>query len=201
MLKQGIEKPVIRQEPIMPCEGYQWVQYTFIQPQPYQEIDYRELRNENYILCSVKKNGLYGLANKNLKIIIPCSYNKPIETSYSILDNTCQKFCINGKYGVVNKSGKIILKAEYKDISTTTNHLLKVTKDNNLIGIYDTNGTEVLPCIFTDVSFATKSSQSFSAFAQRYVEQFVNEWQKKGEFEKTAVWQIRVNEQTRQQKS
>lgn len=200
MLKQGIEKPVIRKEPIMPCEGYQWVQYTFIQPQPYQEIDYRDLRNENYILCSVKKNGLYGLANKNLKIIIPCSYNKPIETSYSILNNTCQKFCINGKYGVVNKSGKIILKAEYKDISTTTNHLLKVTKDNNLIGIYDTNGTEVLPCIFTDVSFATKSSQSFSAFAQRYVEQFINEWQKKGEFEKTAVWQTRVNEQTRQQK-
>lgn len=55
MLKQGIEKPVIRKEPIMPCEGYQWVQYTFIQPQPYQEIDYRDLRNENYILCSVKK--------------------------------------------------------------------------------------------------------------------------------------------------
>lgn len=200
MLKQGIEKPVIRQEPIMPSDGYQWVQYTFIQPQPYQEIDYRDLRNENYILCSVKKNGLYGLADKNLKIIIPCSYNKPIETSYSILNNTCQKFCIKGKYGVVNKSGKVILKAEYKDISTTTNHLLKATKDNNLIGIYDTNGTEVLPCIFTDVSFATKSSQSFSAFAQKYVEQFVNEWQKKGEFEKTAVWQTRVNEQTRQQK-
>lgn len=40
----------------------------------------------------------------------------------------------------------------------------------------------------------------FSSFAKDYVEKRVNEWQKKGEFERTTDWQQRVNEQTRQQK-
>ena len=200
LLKQGIEKPVLRDEPRQRSNGYKWVQYTFIQPQPYQEIDYDELKNENLILCSVKKNGLYGLVNKDLKNIVPCTYKKRVETSYTLLNGTCQKYCINGKYGVVNKSGIVILKDEYKEISETENGLLKVTKDGKLFGIYDTNGKEVLPCIFADVSFAIKKSQSFSSFARNYVEQFVNEWQKKGEYEKTADWQVRVNEQKRQQK-
>ena len=40
----------------------------------------------------------------------------------------------------------------------------------------------------------------FSTFAKNYVEQKINEWQKKGEFERVADWQKRVNERTRQQK-
>ena len=199
LLKQGVDKPVISEEPRKPSDGFKWVQYTFIQPQPYQEIDYDALRSD-YILCSVKKNGLYGMANKKLQIVVPCSYKERVRSPYLFFNKTCQVYCINGRYGVVNKSGKVILNADYKEIATTDNQLLKVSKDGKLYGIYDPNGIEVLPCIFTDVSFATKSSQSFSAFAQHYVEQFVNEWQKKGEFEKTATWQTRVNEQTRQQK-
>ena len=41
---------------------------------------------------------------------------------------------------------------------------------------------------------------TFSFFAQNYVERVVNDWQKKGEFEKLADWKKRVNEETRQQK-
>lgn len=40
----------------------------------------------------------------------------------------------------------------------------------------------------------------YSTFAKAYVEQNINEWQKKGEFERVADWQKRVNEQTRNQK-
>ena len=40
----------------------------------------------------------------------------------------------------------------------------------------------------------------FSVFAQEYVEKRINEWQKKGEFERTSDWQARVNEQTRKKK-
>ena len=40
----------------------------------------------------------------------------------------------------------------------------------------------------------------FSIFAQKYVETGINEWQKKGEFERVADWQKRVNETSRQQK-
>lgn len=41
---------------------------------------------------------------------------------------------------------------------------------------------------------------SFNAYAKNYVEKKINDWQKKGEFEKTADWQVRVNASTRQKK-
>lgn len=41
--------------------------------------------------------------------------------------------------------------------------------------------------------------KSFSFFAQNFVERVVNDWQKKGEYEKMKDWQKRVNEDTRQQ--
>ena len=40
----------------------------------------------------------------------------------------------------------------------------------------------------------------FSTFAKAYVENGINDWQKKGEFERVAEWQQRVNEASRQQK-
>ena len=40
----------------------------------------------------------------------------------------------------------------------------------------------------------------FTTFAKAYVENGINEWQKKGEFERIAEWQQRVNETSRQQK-
>jgi len=41
----------------------------------------------------------------------------------------------------------------------------------------------------------------FSTFAKKYVEEKINEWQKKGEFETTTAWQQRVTESTRLQKA
>ena len=40
----------------------------------------------------------------------------------------------------------------------------------------------------------------FEEYARRYVESRINRWQKKGDYEKTADWQKRVNETTRKQK-
>lgn len=41
---------------------------------------------------------------------------------------------------------------------------------------------------------------TFSFFAQNYVEKAINDWQKKGEYEKMEDWKKRVNDETRQQK-
>lgn len=38
---------------------------------------------------------------------------------------------------------------------------------------------------------------SFADYAQKYVEQHINQWQKKGEYEKTNDWLVRVNDSTR----
>ena len=45
-----------------------------------------------------------------------------------------------------------------------------------------------------------KESETLSYFAQNYVEQEITKWEQKGEFEKTADWQGRVNEESRQAK-
>lgn len=42
---------------------------------------------------------------------------------------------------------------------------------------------------------------SFKAYAQKYVEEQINKWQIKGEYEKTSEWRARVNEATRRQKA
>lgn len=42
---------------------------------------------------------------------------------------------------------------------------------------------------------------SFRAYAQKYVEEQINKWQIKGEYEKTSEWRARVNEATRQRKA
>lgn len=41
---------------------------------------------------------------------------------------------------------------------------------------------------------------SFSAFSKLYIDEQLIKWQKKGEFEKTSDWQIRVNEETTKKK-
>ena len=46
----------------------------------------------------------------------------------------------------------------------------------------------------------SEQRRTFSWYAQNYVERLVNEWQRKGEFEKTADYQKRVNEDTRRLK-
>lgn len=45
-----------------------------------------------------------------------------------------------------------------------------------------------------------KNKKSFSVFAKKYVDEQVVAWQKKGEFEKTLDWQLRVNDETTRQK-
>lgn len=40
----------------------------------------------------------------------------------------------------------------------------------------------------------------FEEYARKYVESRINRWQKKGDYEKTADWEARVNERTRKQK-
>lgn len=68
--------------------------------------------------------------------------------------------------------------------------------------LYDSVNPEVTgSCNYVKVSpEALMYYYPFSIFAKAYVENGINEWQKKGEFERIAEWQQRVNEASRQQK-
>lgn len=200
LLKQGIEEPVAPSEPEGVSSAYQWISYTYIQPQPFEEISFEDLESaESGNACrfvTVKKNGLYGVADKSLRLVVPCKYKEDV---LSTANDGFQVLEQNGLYGAINRKGVTILKISYEGIREAANGNIVVEKANKY-GLYDTDGKEILPCIFADISFATESGQPFSSFAQKYVENTVNEWQKRGEFEKTDLWRQRVNEDTRKQK-
>ncbi|WP_321436649.1 caspase family protein [uncultured Bacteroides sp.] len=207
LLKRGIEEPIKPSgsgrfniswsdpEKYSKEEWEKWKQYTYIQPQPFEKIDFNAIANSDN-LCNVQKNGLYGVADASLRLIIPCQYNE------EVISTTADNYVItkiHGKYGLISKSGNILLNNEYSSIDKE-GEFLKVTKDGKY-GLCDAStGKEILPCLFQDVTFALKGEQNFTHFAQSYVEKSINEWQKKGEFEKTELWQQRVNENTRKQK-
>ena len=62
--------------------------------------------------------------------------------------------------------------------------------------INDVPATQIIPVSNENLTYYIP----FSLYAKDYVEKSINNWQQKGEFERTADWQKRVNEQTRQQK-
>ena len=95
---------------------------------------------------------------------------------------------INGKFGFINKSGKTVIPYIYEAASEFSDGLSDVIKDGcpgciNIDGRWFESRKDAI--------------RSFSSYARPIIEKDVNEWQKKGEFEKTDDWMSRVNEVTR----
>lgn len=129
---------------------------------------------------------------------------------------------MGGKYGYVDKDGKCVVPYRYESAGVFSEGLARVAI-NGKYGYIDHNGTQVIPYMFfaagdfidgiAEVIMSGKKGcidktgqwfddrdavfEKFSSFARQYVETYVNDWQKKGKYEKTAVWQKRVNEATR----
>lgn len=63
---------------------------------------------------------------------------------------------------------------------------------------------EILDNALSKVATATSKEaarrNTFSYYAQNYVERIINDWQQRGEFEKIDDWKLRVNEKSRSQK-
>lgn len=79
-----------------------------------------------------------------------------------------------------------------------------VFKDCPNVIVYTTNPTVSIPGVpaarVKKVTYQQLYDYPFSIFAKSFVEEEVNKWQQKGEYERMSDWQQRVNEQTRQQK-
>ena len=59
------------QKPTEPESGYYWKAFSFQQPCPYSEIDYKAISIKDGF-ADVKKDGKYGLVNSKMEVIIPC---------------------------------------------------------------------------------------------------------------------------------
>ncbi len=144
-------------------------------------------------LAPIQLNGKFGYINTKGNIVIDCIYDFAglfgvPKKGIALIGYINKNYLI--KFGAINTNGEVLLECKYntpgakfiKDLEDAiSNSDAKNTNNNKIEGPANNNSL-------------------FSTYAKDYVETKINEWQKKGEFEKTADWQARVNEQTREQK-
>ena len=173
-------------------------------------------------LARVRQNGKYGYIDKTGKIAIPCQFDWAWPFSEGLA-----KVEQNGKYGYIDKTGKIAIPCQFDDAYPFREGLAKV-KQNGEYGYIDRRGNfynDESQAIAAVYKYSQKFTQPFPAFiaaelgsfdawlasksispltpeaVQAQVEKEVAAWQQKSEFETTAMWQQRVNEQTRADKA
>lgn len=107
------------------------------------------------------------------------------------------------KYGAINYAGKMIvpIKSKREQVSKKVSTYAKNKKHN----LNQENQPvlkqleEVAGHFYAQYSQVLANKMKFSFFAQNYVERIINDWQKKGEYEKIDDWKKRVNVETRKQ--
>lgn len=143
-------------------------------------------------------NHSHGLVDYNSQPLFPFVSDSIIRVlpNYILLADSC------GRYGALNYRGEVIVSVKNK-LESISKKVEQYAKKNDLVA----DNVDVLERIrISYEAFAyrydqmTRQKNTFSYFAKNYVEQIINEWQKKGEFEKITDWQKRVNGETRKQK-
>lgn len=142
--------------------------------------------NAQYIQYS---KGLYGVARysdngKTNWLVKPKYYliEKNEDGSFAV----CSK---DGKWGILSPSGKEVFPCQFRSKQIAYQEY-EFKKDPSIRNYTFSNGQAAKSSDFT-------LSKDFTPLIRNYVEKKINEWQIKGEFEKTADFQRRVNEKTR----
>lgn len=134
-------------------------------------------------VAAVAINGKYGYIDRQGKSVIPFKFDSVQNFSEGLA-----AVCMNGKYGYIDNAGKSVIPFRFEAASDFRNGLAKV----KLAGVdkyVDTAGK-----IYDNKEDVLKT---YSSYAKQYVEQYVNQWQKKGKYEKTESWKKRVNVEAR----
>lgn len=144
---------------------------------------YESAGHFNEGLAPVMLRGKYGYVDNKGLCRIPFKYE-----AAGIFSEGLARVCLRGKYGFIDKEGRSVVPYKYSDAGDFIDGLAAVVF-NGRKGYIDRSGQW----------FETRMGayQSFSSFALQFVESYVNKWQKKGKYEKTADWQARVNERNR----
>ncbi len=134
-------------------------------------------------VAAVSLNGKYGYIDREGKSVIPYKYESARNFSEGLA-----AACLNGKYGYIDNTGRSVIPFRFEAASDFRDGLAKV-KLAGADKYVDTAGNiyENKEDVF----------ETYSSYAKQYVEQYVNQWQKKGKYEKTESWKKRVNVETR----
>ena len=144
-------------------------------------------------LAAVELNGKWGYIDKQGNTVIHCKYNHvwPFSEGLALV-------VLKGKWGFIDKQGNEVIPCKYDDANPFSEGLAWVEL-NGKKGYINTRG-DWFDTEEDGQRCVAQQRSSFSGFAKPYVEERINAWQKKGEFEKTSDWQARVNESTRNRK-
>ena len=169
-------------------------------------------------LAPVSVEGKYGYISKSGSLAIPFRF----DSAEQFMEGFAA-VCLNGKYGYIDNTGKSVIPYRFENAGSFNEGMAPVMM-NGRYGYIDRTGKSVIPYKFSaaapfnygiaevslgeDTGYIDKTGKwfasaaeifsSFSGFARQYVEPKVNQWQKKGKYEKTLHWQQRVTEESRQ---
>lgn len=150
------------------------------------EPKYEVARDFSDGLAAVCLYGKWGFIAKNGKSSIAYRYDQCGSFSEGLA-----RVRLYGKWGFIDKNGELLIPFKYSRAGDFTNGLAKVSLGEKS-GYIDKTGE------WFDTAESMK--QSFRAFARHYVENDINQWQKKGKYEKYSQWEARVNDQNRQKR-
>lgn len=183
---------------------------------PY-EFDFILNFSEN--LAVVRQGDRWGFIDKVGNFAVPLNFECALSFSEGLA--AVEQ---NGKWGFIDKTGHFVIPCTYEDASSFENGLAFVRQNDERFfvdkyGNHYENKSQAL------AAFHDKFDMPFSLFVesqlgtletflaarsmtlltpealQSQVEKEVAQWQQKGEFETTAMWQQRVNEKTRTDKA
>ena len=137
----------------------------------------------------------YGFINKEGIEVVPCIYDD--------IDDFNGEYAKVKKgiyYGIVNKKGEEVVACAYNSIGDFKGGYAEARKGTNY-GYFDSKYNVAIPFRYTSQKSVLEAlKQHFHFFAKDLVEKELNEWQKKGEFEKIETWKKRVTNETREAK-
>lgn len=135
-------------------------------------------------LAPVYLGGKWGFIGKDGTSEIPFKYER-----VGLFVDGLARAKLYGKWGYIDKTGTAVTAFKYTTASDYSDGFASVSFGQKE-GFIDKTGEW----------FDSKDDamHSFSAFARHFVEADINQWQKKGKYEKMAQWQARVTDRNRQ---
>lgn len=134
-------------------------------------------------LAAVSLGGKWGYVGKSGSSVIPFKFEQA-----GVFVDGLARVRLYEKWGFIDKTGSTVIPFKYAMASDFSDGLAKVQFGGNT-GYIDKTGEWF--------ESADDMMQSYSAFTRHFVEADINQWQKKGKYEKMADWQNRVTEKNR----
>ncbi len=196
--------------------GYIDLQGNFVIQPRFEDMEPSFTKDQ--LLSYACENGKYGYIDMRGNTVIPFKYD---DATYFVNDFMPGRVKSGGKWGVIDWNGNMLIQFKYTDSGTAHTSVssggearimsdrkkasgeydavfgrLRAAKEQVLAQVGSGGGTGGAKSINQPKS-PDPANTSFSYYARGYVQERINQWQLKGEFEKTADWQVRVNETTR----